>query len=126
MSGTNRQVLLLDLVDDAAAIARYEAWHRAGQVPAAVIAAIRAADIRAMEIWRRADRLVMIMETGPAFDSLAKAVNDAASPDIMAWEALMDTMQRRLPGTGAAEKWAGASRIFSLDDDDDDGGCAGG
>jgi len=109
-----RHVLLLDLVADAHSIACYEDWHSAGKVPAAVLASIRGADIRAMEIWRRDDRLVMIMETGPAFDPAAKAMTDAANPDVRAWEALMDTMQARLSKVSPGEKWAAAAKIFDL------------
>ena len=109
-----RHVMLLDLVDNAESIARYEAWHARGQVPPAVVASIRAADIRAMEIWRREDRLVMIMETGPAFDPAVKAQRDSVDPDVIAWETLMDTMQRRLPGT--QDKWVPATCIFTLAD----------
>ena len=67
-----RQILLLDLVDDADAIARYEDWHAAGAVPTAVIASIRASGVLDMEIWRRGARLVMVMEVGPDFSADAK------------------------------------------------------
>ena len=110
-----RHVLFLDLLADPESIARYEAWHEAGQVPAKVIASIRAAGISAMEIWRRDDRLVMIMQTGPDSDPVTKAERDACDPDIIAWEYLMDSMQRRLPGAAECEKWAAAKQIFDLD-----------
>lgn len=111
-----RAVLLLDLVDDPASIARYEAWHRAGAVPPAVVAGIRRADVTAMDIYRLGTRLVMVMECGPGFDAGAKARADAADPDIMAWERLMGEMQRPVPGTDPAIKWAPARPIFSLDE----------
>ena len=109
-----RRVLLLDLKDDAELIARYEAWHAAGAVPQPVIASIRAADIRAMEIYRSGNRLVMVMETGPGFDPAAKAAADAANADVVVWEELMSRFQQPLPWAREGEKWLEADRIFAL------------
>jgi L-rhamnose mutarotase len=114
MAETGRHILLLDLVDDAEAIARYEAWHAAGAIPAAIAKSIRMAGIDAMEIYRAGTRLVMLMETGPTFDPAAKAAADAADPDVQAWETLMATMQRPIPMAGEGEKWVEAQRIFTL------------
>lgn len=110
-----RHLLLLDLVDDDAAIARYEAWHAAGALPPAIGRSIRGAGIDAMEIYRAGTRLVMLMETGPGFDPVAKAAADAADPDVQAWEALMATVQRPIPAAAEGEKWVVARRIFTLD-----------
>jgi L-rhamnose mutarotase len=109
-----RHVLLIDLVDEAEAIARYEAWHAAGRLPPAIAASIRAADILAMEIYRSGNRLVMIMETGTGFDPAAKARADAADPEVRAWEAMMDSVQRPLPWAVTGSKWTPAEPIFSL------------
>lgn len=111
-----RHVLLIDLVDDAEAIARYEAWHAAGAVPPEIGASIRAADIRSMEIYRSGNRLVMLMETGPAFDAATKAEADFASPAVQAWETQMNAVQRPLPWATPDAKWTPAPRIFSLDE----------
>ena len=111
-----RHVLLLDLKDDPELIARYEAWHAAGAVPKPVIASIHGADITAMDIYRSGNRLVMVMETGPGFDPVAKSVGDAANPDVIAWEKLMDQFQQRLPWAGEGVKWVETNRIFSLDE----------
>lgn len=111
-----RHVLLLDLLDDPDAIARYEAWHRAGAVPEAVVRSIRAGGIEAMEIWRSGDRLAMVMETGDGFDPATRAAVDAADPDVVAWEALMAQFQRPLPWAAAGAKWTAAARIFALDE----------
>jgi len=111
-----RRVLFLDLKDDPDLIARYEAWHAAGAVPAAVVASIRAADIRSMEIYRCGDRLAMIMETGLSFDPAAKAAADAANPEIVAWEELMSRFQQPLRWADKGEKWLEAKRIFALEE----------
>ncbi|MBB3693298.1 L-rhamnose mutarotase [Sphingomonas sp. BK580] len=111
---TQRHVLLLDLIDEPASIARYEAWHAAGAVPKAVVASIRTAGIAAMQIFRSGNRLVMVMDVTAAFDPAAKARADAADPDVVAWEALMDGFQQRLPWATAGEKWVEAPLIFDL------------
>lgn len=111
-----RHVLLIDLTDEAEAIAQYEAWHAAGALPPAIGASIRAADIGAMDIYRSGNRLVMLMDTGPGFDPAAKAAADAADPAVQAWEAQMDSVQRPLPWAAPDAKWTLATRIFSLDE----------
>ena len=109
-----RHCLCLDLVDDADSIERYRAWHRPGATPPAIIRSIRAADISLMEIYQLGDRLVMIMETGPAFAPEATAAADAADPDVRAWETLMDQFQKPLPDAGSGGKWRSAELIFDL------------
>ena len=111
-----RQCLALDLKDDPVLIERYEAWYAPGAVPPAVIASIRAADIRDMQIWRLGTRLFMITETGPAFSADAKAAADMASGDVQAWERLMWEFQQPLPGAADGEKWMAMRQIFALDD----------
>jgi L-rhamnose mutarotase len=110
----NRHVLMLDLKSDPALIERYRDWHAPGQVPAAVVRAIRQAGILEMEIHLCGDRLAMIMTVANDYDPGAKAAADAADPDVQAWEALMDTFQRPLPWARPGEKWVPAERIFSL------------
>ena len=114
MPDHRRLVLLLDLVDDPAAITRYEAWHAAGAVPPAIGRSIRDAGIVAMEIFRSGNRLVMVMETSAGFDPAAKAAADAADSDVQAWETLMASVQRPLPHAAPGEKWVTATRIFAL------------
>lgn len=111
-----QDVLLLDLRDDAAAIAAYRDWHRPGGPPAAVIAAIRRSGITDMRIYLAGNRLVMLMTTDDRFDAAAKAAADRADPAVMQWEALMDTLQQALPFAPAGVKWVPADPIFALDD----------
>jgi L-rhamnose mutarotase len=114
-----RHVLLLDLKNDADLIARYEEWHAPGKVPAAVVRSIRTAGIISMEIFRRGERLVMLMEAEEGFDPAAKASADAADPDVVAWEELMSRFQQPLPDAGPGEKWVEAKCIFALDEQTD-------
>jgi L-rhamnose mutarotase len=109
-----RLVLILDLKDDAELIAAYEAYHRPGGVPEAILHNIRSSGIEEMEIFRSGNRLVMLMETGSGFEPQAKAAADAADPAVIAWEEMMDRYQQRLPWAAAGVKWLEADRIFAL------------
>lgn len=110
----SRRVLILDLKDDPDLIAAYEAHHRPGAVPEAVLASIRESGIEEMEIYRSGNRLVMVIESSDDFDPAAKAAADAADPAVIAWEELMDRYQQRLPWAAAGAKWVEAGRIFAL------------
>jgi L-rhamnose mutarotase len=109
-----RHVLLLDLVDEPAAIAAYRHWHRPGGPPTAVTRAIRDAGIVDMEIWQVGDRLAMVMETADDFDPAAKTARDVNDSDVQAWETLMDQFQKRLACAPPGAKWAAAERIYAL------------
>jgi len=109
-----RHVLLLDLVNDEAAIAAYRQWHRPGGPPEAITRAIRSAGIVDMEIWQVGNRLAMVMETEEGFDAAAKAEQDADDPEVQAWESLMDGFQRRLAFAPPGVKWMPAERIYAL------------
>lgn len=106
----SRHVLLLDLIDDAALIAAYEARHAPGAVWPEVVRDIRARGVRTMEIWRAADRLVMIIE---AADDYPRPADPAWAATVARWEGEMDRFQRPIaPDDG---KWLAAAPIFSLD-----------
>lgn len=110
---TVRRCFAVDLVNDPDMIARYEAWHAAGGPPAAITAAIRADDVRELEIWRVGNRMFMILEQGPGYDPEAKAAQDAANPDVQAWDALMRTFQKPLP-FAPDQTWTEMRRIYAL------------
>lgn len=112
----SRHILILDLKDDPALIADYEAYHAAGAVPEPIVRSIRESGIEEMEIYRCGNRLVMVMDTGPGFDPAAKAAADASDPAVIAWEELMDRYQQRLPWAPAETKWMEGERIFALSD----------
>lgn len=107
-----RYCLALDLKDDPALIAEYEAYHRA--VWPEILASIRGAGIQDMEIYRIGNRLFMIMETADGFSFAHKAAQDLANPKVQEWESLMSNYQQRLPQASPGEKWMLMERIFSL------------
>lgn len=109
---TTRYCLVLDLKDDPALIARYEAHHR--QVWPEVLAHIHAAGVEDMTIWRYGDRLVMLLETGPDFSFARMAAMEADNPRVQEWERLMWAFQRALPGAPEGSKWQVTARIFQL------------
>ena len=89
-----RHCLALDLKDDPALIAEYEALHR--------------------QIWRLGTRLFMVMDTACGFDPEAFARAGASDPHVQAWEALMWRFQQPTPWTARHQKWTPMAQIFSL------------
>jgi L-rhamnose mutarotase len=104
----------LDLHDDPALIAEYERWHSPEAIWPEVLDSIAAAGIRDMEIHRVGDRLVLTMEVDEDYSPQAKAAADAADPRVQAWESLMSSFQKPLPGSAPGEKWRLMTRVFSL------------
>lgn len=102
----------LDLVDDPARIAEYVEYHR--QVWPAILQSLKDAGIEAMEIYHVANRLFMVMDVNETFSLERKAAADRANPTVQAWEALMWTYQRALPGTPPGEKWRPMTCVFRL------------
>ena len=114
---TERRCLILDLVEDDDAIAWYRDRHRPGGPPPAVMRAIRDAGVVEMEIFLSGNRLVMIVDAPVDRDGSTVATNaDADNPDVQAWEAAMDTVQRPVGWADPAEKWTPAQSIFRLSD----------
>ena len=105
---SRRIVRALDLVQDAALIAAYEAHHAAKAVPPDIVRDIKARGYLDMEIWRVADRLVMIAEVGEAFPL---PPDPSLQPAVEAWERKMDGFQRPIVD---GPKWAEMTRIFAL------------
>ena len=105
-----RHCFALDLRDDAALIAEYEARHAPGAIWPEVIAHIRATGVERMEIWRTGDRMVMIAETA---EDYPRAV--PAPPAIEQWEELMWAFQKPLPHAAEGEKWVAMQPVFTLE-----------
>ncbi len=106
-----RALFVLDLKDDPDLIAAYEASHAPGAVWPQIVRDIRQRGYREMEIWRVADRLVMLAEISPA--GLAPSDPDL-DPVVAQWESEMDAYQRPIDPTGP--KWLPMTRIFALDE----------
>lgn len=106
-----RLCFALDLVDDAALIAEYEARHAPGAVWPAVVEHLHAQGFEAMEIWRTGNRMTMIAEVA---EDYPRAVPEP--PANAEWEKLMWRFQQPLPHAGAGEKWIPMQCIFRLED----------
>lgn len=107
-SMSRRVVRALDLVQDAALIAAYEAYHAPKAVPGDIVRDLRDQGYREMEIWRVAERLVMIAEVEDAFPL---PPNPLLQSSVEAWERTMDGYQRPIMD---GPKWADMTRIFAL------------
>ena len=107
-----RYCLALDLKDDPTLIAAYAAYH--ASVWPEIIASIKEADIKALEIYRVANSLFMIIEAGDDFSFEKKAAMDAKNEIVMQWEKLMWEYQQALPTAGPGEKWVLMQKIFTL------------
>ncbi|OAI43708.1 hypothetical protein AYO42_05810 [Rhizomicrobium sp. SCGC AG-212-E05] len=106
---SRRLCFALDLVDDAAKIAEYEAFHAPGGVWPQIVDDIRAQGIEGMEIWRSGTRMVMIATVA---DDYPRARHIPAQYDE--WESLMWTFQQALPHAAPGEKWVPMTQIFDL------------
>lgn len=109
-----RYMLALDLKDDPALIAEYEAYHR--KVWPEIRASILESGILNMEIYRTGNRLCMLLETADDFSFERKSRLDAANPEVREWEQLMDRFQQRLPGGEEGDKWRRMECIYRLKD----------
>lgn len=108
-----RYCLALDLKEDAALIAEYEAYHQ--NVWPEIIQSIQDSGILSLEIYRVANRLFMLLETENDFSFERKNAMDAAIPHVQQWEQLMWKYQQALPGARPGEKWMLMDKIFSLE-----------
>lgn len=108
-----RHCLALDLKDDPALIAEYEAWHR--KVWPEVLAHLHAQGIVALEIFRLGTRMVMVMDTDDAvFDPARMAEAQRSNPRLAEWETLMWRFQAPTPWTPDGGKWTPMHSIFRL------------
>jgi L-rhamnose mutarotase len=107
-----RYCLALDLVDDPALIAEYEAYHQA--VWPEIKASILDSGITNMEIYRLGNRLFMIMDTTDLFSFDTKSEMDRNNLKVQEWEQLMWKYQQALPQAKPGEKWLLMNKIFQL------------
>jgi L-rhamnose mutarotase len=104
--------LTVDLVDDQVMIAEYEAYHK--KIRPEIEKSIRDSGVTRMDIFRRDNRLFMIMETEDDFSFENKAAMDASNPKVQEWEQLMWKYQQALPSAKPGEKWVLMNQIFTL------------
>lgn len=107
-----RHCFALDLKDDAASIAEYEAYHQ--RIWPEIEASIVSSGILQMEIFRTGNRLFMIMEVDDTFSFERKEALDGANPKVAEWEALMWNYQQPLPLAKPGQKWVPMKKIFEL------------
>lgn len=107
-----RHCLALDLKNDPALIAEYEAYHKA--VWPEILESITSSGIQVLDIYRTGNRMFMIIEATDDFSFDKKAAMDQANPIVQKWEELMWTFQQAVPGAEAGEKWKLMDKIFSL------------
>jgi L-rhamnose mutarotase len=107
-----RFCLALDLVDDPALIAEYEAIHQ--NIWPEIKESIKDSGITVMDIYRFSNRMFMIMEVDETYTDERKAAMDAASPIVQKWEQFMWKFQQAIPGAKPGEKWVMMKQIFAL------------
>ena len=110
-----RFCLALDLKDDPALIAEYEAHHK--RVAPEILESIRASGIERMEIFRAGNRMFMIIEATDDFSFDAKRKMDEGNPLVVQWEKLMWEYQQALPFVLPGEKWVLMSKFFDTKPD---------
>ena len=113
-AAVRRIVRVQDLADDAEVFAAYEAAHKPGATPAAVLDAQRRHGIFDLEIYRYASRLVMIMTVSAQFDPAALDLESATATDPIDWHRRMGALQRR--PCSAESDWPEARLIFRQSD----------
>jgi L-rhamnose mutarotase len=82
-----RYCLALDLRDDPAVMAEYDRYHR--EVWPEVLEHLRASGIHDMTIWRRENRLVMLIDADPGFAPEQLVIGPGTHPRVKEWETLM-------------------------------------
>jgi L-rhamnose mutarotase len=105
-----RYALALDLKNDPALIAEYEAYHQA--VWPEILASIKDSGIQSMQIYRLGTRMFMVMDTTDDFSFERKAAMDSQNPKVQEWETLMWQYQQALPAAQPGEKWMLMDKIF--------------
>jgi len=108
----DRFCFTLDLKNDPALIAEYEAYHE--NVWPEIMESIRSSGIENMQIYRFSNRLFMIMEVNGTFSFDKKGAADAGNEKVQEWEELMWKYQQAVPGAKAGEKWVLMDKIFEL------------
>lgn len=113
---TKRYVQTLDLRDDPALLAAYEAQHAEGSAWPEILEGIRAVGILEMELYIERNHLVMIVDTPIDFDWDSAMARLATLPRQQEWEDWNAQFQDCEVGMTSDEKWRGLRRMFRLYD----------
>ena len=103
----------LELRDDPEMIEKYVEAH--SRVWPEVQAGIREVGILDMQIFRRGNRLFMIMDTVDEFDFVADNARLAGLPRQAEWEAYVAQFQGCDPDAPSTQKWQLMDKIFELE-----------
>jgi L-rhamnose mutarotase len=108
-----RQLFLVHLRDDPAAIEAYREHHR--RVWPEVIASLRRAGVQELEIHLLGRTAVMIVEVADGADvRRVFAAHHAANARVAEWEQLMKSLQEPSPDAAPGEWWARMEPVFRL------------
>jgi L-rhamnose mutarotase len=103
----------LDLKDDPAMIAAYDAHHQA--VWPEVERGLLTIGIERMRIWRLGRHLFMLMETTDSFDPEKDFARYMASdPRIREWQSLMESYQEPVAEAAPGVWWADMQLVYTL------------
>ena len=104
--------LTLLLKDDAEVIENYKRYHR--EAWPEVIARLKEIGITEMRIYLLGRRLFMYMEAEDGFDADQDFPKLNDLPRYRDWDALMSSMQERVPEAKQGEWWAAMEQVFDL------------
>jgi len=108
-----RQVFLVYLRDDPAAIAAYREHHQ--RVWPEVVESLRRSGVQQMDIHLLGRTAVMIVEVAAGADvRRVFAAHQASSARVAEWEALMKSLQEPSPDAAPGEWWARMEPVFRL------------
>lgn len=109
---TKRYVQILDIANDAELIRKYCHCHSQEAFWPEIAEQQREVGILEMEIYRKDNHLVMIVETVADFDWDKAMAQLAAMPRQAEWEAFVAAYQGCDPSAKSDEKWQMCERIF--------------
>ena len=109
---TKRFVQVMDISDDPALMEEYRKWHSEAYNWKEVRDGIREVGILEMEIYRKDNHLVMIVETVADFDWDKAMARLATLPRQAEWEAFVAAYQGCDPLAKSDEKWQMTERMF--------------
>ena len=99
------------------AIATYKEYHQ--RVWPEVLASLRNAGIRGMEIFLLERRLVMVVETDGRDIRRCFALHHDSHPRVIEWETLMTSLQAPPPGAAPGDGWTVMTPVFRFDGAED-------